>query len=214
MTSRTLLGIIVPLLLLSIAPSNASETADLPPLAVHFMLRGYFHAASPVRDSEALGGFWRSDNLPRVIDFDVPSESVILLALPDETTLYNSSYSGFRVVLANATKDQLILNAADSRLRIVREALDSEGKWKPIEYLPSSWCGNSYHRVFLPPGQYWSFTAPTYSGSLPTMMRFVLYPSGDAEPLYSNEFPGSVNPEQFSVRRGHSPKSIMDPYVD
>src|SRR4029079_11871070 len=97
---------------------------------------------------------------------------------------------------------------------IVREALDAHGNWKPVEYLPSSWCGNSYHRVFLPAGQLWTFRAPVYDGDFATTMRFALRPkSGDA-PIYSNEFPGRIYATQFSIRKGHAPAGIMDPYDD
>lgn len=31
-------------------------------------------------------------------------------------------------------------------------------------------------------------------------------------PLYSNEFEGSINPEQFTEKEGHNPTDLMDPY--
>jgi hypothetical protein len=105
------------------------------------------------------------------------------------------------VILANTTRETVAFHVADSRLRIVREALDVDGTWRPIEHLPYTFCGNSYHRVFLPPSHYWSFVAPVYAGSLATEMRFVLYPDSD-QPVYSNQFPGFVNPEQFSPPPG------------
>ena len=37
---------------------------------------------------------------------------------------------------------------------------------------------------------------------------------GEAEERVSNEFEGSVNEEQFTVKQGHTPTSIMDPYND
>ena len=116
------------------------------------------------------------------------------------------------MILANDTGRRIAFPASDSRLSIVREALDPEGVWKPVEYLPSSWCGNSYHRVFLTDGKIWSFVAPVYRGSFETRMRFRL--RAEDGQIYSNEFAGSVNLDQFSVRQGHEATSLMDPYVD
>lgn len=78
------------------------------------------------------------------------------------------------MILANSTALPLQLKASDSRLSIIREALDEDGEWKPIEYLPKSWCGNSYHHVTLPSEHYWSFAAPVYAGPHRVQMRFVL----------------------------------------
>lgn len=193
------------------APQNVEELAAV---NVPHMLRGYFFAASPVRDPKALGGFGRSDNLPAALDRDVPPNAVSLIALPEELVPFGRSQRGFRVVLANTTEQSVAFAASDSRLRIVREALSPEGEWKAIEDLPSSWCGNSHHEVFLPPGQSWSFSAPVYEGAIETRMRFVLRGSSEGEVIYSDEFPGTVNKEQFSIRQGHTPTSLMDPYND
>jgi len=78
------------------------------------------------------------------------------------------------VFLVNTTKEQVTFSASDSRLYIVQEALDRDSKWKPIEYLPSSWCGNSYHHVFLGANEYWEFAAARYTGEFKTRLRFRL----------------------------------------
>jgi hypothetical protein len=44
-----------------------------------------------------------------------------------------------------------------------------------------------------------------------TKLRFVLM---GEKLVYSNEFEGSVNPEQFAIKQGHTPTNIMDPYND
>jgi hypothetical protein len=194
--------------------ATQQEVEKLPAVDVPYMLRGYFLAASPIPDSEALGGFGPSGNLPIPLDREVPPDAVSLIALPEELVPFHSSQRGFRVILANTTGRDVAFEASDSRLSIVREALSPEGEWKAIEYLPSSWCGNSYHRVFLPSGQYWSFRAPAYAGAIETRMRFVLRGSSEGEAIYSNEFPGAVNREQFSIRQGHTPTGLMDPYRD
>jgi hypothetical protein len=97
----------------------------------------------------------------------------------------------------------------------VQEALDRDGKWKPIEYLPSSWCGNSYHTVFLAANEYWEFTAARFTGKFKTKLRFRLdhqKPGAEDATIYSNEFEGGVNPKQFTVQKEYKPAGLMDPY--
>lgn len=45
--------------------------------------------------------------------------------------------------VVNNTTNKITFNAQDSRLYMKMQAKDSAGEWKDIEYLPSSWCGNS-----------------------------------------------------------------------
>jgi len=194
--------------------------SELPTLDVDFMLRGYFFAASQIEDDAAPGGFGGSDNLSSPYEPILYGEHLplMLVAFPRNEVPFREEYQGMEVILVNTSGEVQAFNAADSRLPIVREALapeglEGEGEWQPIEYLPSSFCGNSYHRVFLEPRHQWSFSAPVYDGTVETQMRFALrLESG--EMLYSNAFPGLVNPEQFSEKQGHQAASIMDPYLD
>jgi len=183
--------------------------AESQPLDAKAALRGYFFAGSP-QHREMRGGFALCDNRPLRIKRSLPKGQLLLLAYPDEHVRFRER-SGFRVLLANTTGAEVMIAASDSRLDIVREALDRSGKWRPIEYFPHSWCGNSYHHVFLPPGYAWSFRAPEYTGSFRTKMRFVLTRE-DGPPLYSNEFEGSINLAQFDKREGHVATNVMDPY--
>jgi hypothetical protein len=182
----------VPALIAGFFEVHAGQTPQ--PLTLNRMLEGYFRAGSAIRDEEALGYFAPSNNLPTELDRDAQPGTISLIALPEESVLFDPGTLGFRVILANNTGKTVVFHASDSRLGIVREALDVDGTWKPIEHLPSSFCGNSYHRVFLPSRHYWFFVAPVYAGSLATEMRFVLYLGSD-HPVYSNQFPGFVNPE-------------------
>jgi len=85
-------------------------------------------------------------------------------------------------------------------------------KWQAIEYLPQSWCGNSYHHVYIQPKQYWEFDAPAYTGSIKTKLRFKLM--NGASTLYSNEISAGINRGQLKEKEGHTPKDLMDPYND
>jgi hypothetical protein len=211
---------LAPVLPAADAPAPASQPATQPsPQAlkdvnVRFMVRGYCFAKSSVKDDKAPGGFGSSDNAAKPIAANLPVVKGRLQLVADPAAVVAfGEHRGLMLALANTTDKPVWLAASDSRLSIVQEAKDADGTWKPIEYLPSSWCGNSYHRVCLRRGECWTFTAPRYAGDLPTKLRFRL-DQRDQPPIYSNEFEGSVNPEQFTRKQGHQPTNIMDPYLD
>jgi len=175
------------------------------------MTRSYCYAGS-IADPDALGGYGKSDNQPRKVRRNSSGKGLYLLAQPTVVTSWQKQ-PGMRLVLVNQTANRLSFAASDSRLSIIQEAQDDAGKWRPIEYLPSSWCGNSYHCVFLPVNHFWSFAAPRYQGTAATKLRFALQLDKDTT-LYSNEFAGSINPEQFTTKEGHTATNLMDPYND
>ena len=203
-------------LLLSSAAFCQDKVPTLKDLSAEFMLRGYFYAGSTIVDKNALGGFGGSSNVPKPIEMGdmFPSPGISLAAFPNEETPFAKEYKGFKVRLANTSDEPVSFSASDSRLYIIQEAKDGNGNWNPIEYLPSSWCGNSYHSVFLGPNQYWEFAAPKFAGSIKTKLRFRLQivKGKSLDFVYSNEFDGFINPKQFTVEQGHKPTSIMDPY--
>jgi hypothetical protein len=163
------------------------------------MLRGYCYV-SPASAGEHAAG--------------TASGGVRLIAEPDARVAFRERHRGLRLRLVNATDTVAHFEASDGRLYIVQEAVDTDGEWRFIEYLPSSWCGNSYHTLALESGQAWAFAAPRYSGTHPTRLRFRLIVrdrSGERS-IYSNEFDGSVNPGQFTELEEFSPGGVMDPY--
>lgn len=206
MNCSKLAGVAVAVLALSAA------AAELKEINVNHMIRGYCFAGSRT-DTKAPGGFGSSDNAPQKLGgrTDGTNGAISLVALPQESATFGKSYRGFRLLLVNRTKSEAAFRASDSRLSIIQEARDEKGEWRPIEYLPSSWCGNSYHKVFLPAGKFWEFAAPAYTGSFKTRLRFVL--QGET-PIYSNEFEGRINPAQFTQKQGHTPSNLMDPYLE
>jgi hypothetical protein len=178
------------------------KSSKLLPCNFEHMLPGYCHAGSRIRDRRALGGFRASRNFPKRIN-DLVKDSkptLYLLALPDEETVFSQRYKGGTLLLVNGTNKASRFSATDSRIGIVQEAKDKDGCWKPIEHLPSSWCGNSYHGVFLEPKDCWVFSTPRYEGSIKTTLRFTL-PLSVGKVIHSNEFEGSVNPGQFARRK-------------
>ena len=184
------------------ALANGSEAKDLKLLEPKSMICGFCCAGSR-KDDKALGGYGLSDNAPKKIKDKIPGTEgqITLVALPAESVPFMGQYLGFRLLLINRTAGEASFAACDSQLNIICEARDQNGEWKPIEYLPPSFCGNSYHSVYLPSGHYWEFSAPVYSGSLKTRLRYNLQ---GKQPTYSNEFDGSINPVQF--KKPETPK--------
>jgi hypothetical protein len=129
------------------------------------MVRGYLYAASAIEDSSAFGGFGGSDNIPKQLNNPLAFSQTGFLLMIETTkqTTFADKFNGFKLFLVNKTDSTLKLDASDSRLYITAEALVGN-KWQAIEYLPSSWCGNSYHHVYLKPNQYWEFAIPKYNG--------------------------------------------------
>lgn len=195
-----------------VAHSSPDAVAEDPStdnyVSVAFMTRGYCYAGSQ-EDAKALGGFGPSANAAQRVQTPYSGKGLFLLAQPGVVMPF-AGRPGMRVTLINNSRELLAFSASDSRLAVVQEAQDTDGKWKPLEYLPSSDCGNSYHRVFLGPGMFWAFAAPRYKGTVPTKLRFAVV-LADGSQLYSNAFDGSVNPEQFTVKQGHRATDLMDP---
>ncbi len=112
--------------------------------------------------------------------------------------------------LGNNSDTIVNLSASDSRLYVIAEVF-YRGKWRPIEYLPSSFCGNSYHKVYLNPNEYWAFEIPKFSGKKKVSLRYSLL-VGKNEYIYSNKIPSSINKKQLTKIKQYNPKGIMDPY--
>lgn len=187
-------------------------------LNIDYMLRGSFYAASPPDERYAgYGGWGGSHNQSqKIFDHSAFEQGKIVLQV-DTTTArrYAGKYEGYSLALANTGADTLVLSAQDSRLYMRLQAQDEKGEWRNVMYLPSSWCGNSYHEVFLAPGEYWSFATPAMAGGFRTRLRIELQTQrNEGAVYYSNEYEGSVNPAQFWRKRDYAPNSIMDPYDD
>ena len=206
--------LIVVVLVAMIARGDELKMLDSPE-----MTRGYFYAGSR-RDRMALGGFYASTNMPKPVLESGSSNTptLTLCARTDQPEVFEGAVRGYRVLLINRTTNEYSFPACDSRLYLVQQAKDTNGIWRNTEALPTSFCGNSLHNVFLPPSSYWEFIAPHYTGSYRTRLRFALLAQalhgieegeeiaqdGTARPaylthsIYSNEFEGYINPGLFS----------------
>ena len=182
-------------------------------LNVGYKIRGYFYAQTAQEDTTALGGFGGSSNTPKPLLQKIRSRSAtdaLQIVITNEAAKFAGRYKGMKVYVVNTTDSAIGLGAQDSRLNLKRQVFH-KGAWKDVEYLPSSWCGNSYHQVYLNPNQYWEFNAPCLEGKITATFRFELYVN-EKLTVYSNEFEGSFNKSQLKKEQGHSPTDIMDPY--
>ena len=181
---------------------------------VKYKLRGYFYAGTSQVDTSALGGFYADKNFPKKLTSEVSaytqSNKLQIIVKTDLTTEFHEGVLGFKVFVVNKSDEVMKLLAQDSRLYIKRQVF-YKNKWRDIEYLPGSWCGNSYHKVLIKPNEYWDFTAPCLNGKIVAKFRFQLYVD-EKLTIYSNEFEGSFNKTQLKKEQGYKPNGIMDPY--
>lgn len=187
-----------------------SQTKDL---NIKYMLQGNIYAASSIIDSTAPGGFGGSDNLPKELKKTDFSEKGLFLKIDTtKATIISEKINGYKFFIVNKTDSIAKFYASDSRLSVIAQAFVNN-EWKNIEYLPSSWCGNSSHKVFLKPQEYWEFDIPKFSGKLKTKIRYRLKLGKDIF-IYSNEISASINKKQLSYKQGHKSNGLMDPYID
>jgi hypothetical protein len=192
------------------------------PMNIDYMNRGYCYAySSPGKDEEGSGGWAVSHNVPQPLAPNHPFDCGGLTVRIDtaQTALFAGRYKGYPLFVANATADTVRFKAQDSRLYLKLQALTAAGQWKDIEYLPSSWCGNSYHELALEPNAYWHFTVPRYGGGINTLVRAELLYIDPNNPkanrvVYSNSISAGINPAQFWNKMTYRPSGIMDPYYD
>jgi hypothetical protein len=152
-----------------------------------FMSPARYIAGTGAEDSEAIGGFATSDNLPTKTE----ARERGFLAKLSKTT------DGLQVRLINGTAEGRWFDALDSNLHATLQAKDEKGTWQPIEYREWYWCGNSRHRVFLPARHEWKFTATLPEGNLKTRARW-LVKVGDRQ-ILSNELPVSIPATRFHL---------------
>ena len=194
---------------------NINTIKPIDSVNIDFQFRGNCYAYSSNKNAEAHNGEAHSSNLPFKVDKTFPNKGFYLFINTKEKCIIDSMFLGYKLYLVNTTNDLVTLNACDSRLDIVAEALDRKNKWLPITYLPSSFCGNSYHTVKLDEEEYWSFNIPVFKGSFKTKMRYKLIVDKEYN-IYSNEIITYLNLGQFDKenKAGHNPNNIMDPYTD
>jgi hypothetical protein len=113
-----------------------------------------------------------------------------------ETTVFTDKYWARKVYLTNGSPDTVTIPAQDGRIKLIQQAVNKKGKWQDIERFTNSMCGNSYHTLFLVPGEFQLFAAPLYKGGFRTKLRFRLALAN--QEIYSNTYTGRINAGQFA----------------
>ncbi|KAB2814744.1 WG repeat-containing protein [Phaeocystidibacter luteus] len=218
-------------------PPSTTKNSALRPLNIAAKFENWVTVGSPpLRSTSGYGGWGNSRNGYQAASHsDLKGELQVIRSEEVIPWKRDSSISARKVTLVNGTKDTIFFEAQDSRLYTVVEAVNGEGEWLPIENFRSSWCGNSYHTVYLPPNKEWTWTVPEFDGGVETEFRIRVYkaftreydpdkePENDwdytskysnSEPfeVYSATWTGRLNPSQFYREMSYSPSGIMDPY--
>lgn len=99
-------------------------------------------------------------------------------------------YKAFPVFFVNTTKDTLSIGTNLGPSSYL-EAIDKNGKWRPVE--KESWilCGTGLSYIFLAPGEIAVTSVPVYKGNFRTKLRL------RHKQTLSIEFYGSINHTQF-----------------
>jgi hypothetical protein len=101
------------------------------------------------------------------------------------------------VYIINQTKKSIVISEQETELFLIQEALDKNGKWKPIEYMTFSDCGDSFSEYILRPNYYLMTKVYKYKGGFETLIRIKM--ASDTIITYSKPFRGSINLSQFNI---------------
>lgn len=196
-----------------------SQTIESNEVNLVTMNPGAFLAYSLPSPSNRSNGWYESDNIPRKMNDSITFEKNALSIIVN-TKIVNGQKQ-HEVYVGNTLSSICSFNAQDSRLNMKVQAKDKQGIWRDIEYLPASWCGNSYHILTLEPNYFWTFSTPNYVGDFKTKLRIALeslakkskYSSTiEHNYLYSNEYDGSINLGQFWRKEDTKSFNLMVPY--
>lgn len=176
-------------------------------LDVHFKLRANKLAIGRNKESN---GWYVSENEPQKIDKKILDKEVFLQIDENEFTLVEDKFIANKLYLVNNSSKEICLPAQDSRLNLKMQAKNIFGSWSDIEYIPNSWCGNSYHEICIEHGELWEFPSLQFKGRHKTKFRYKLE-YGENE-LISNEIEGYVNNGQFINKQKYFPIDLTDPY--
>ncbi|WP_178989162.1 hypothetical protein [Winogradskyella schleiferi] len=194
-------------------PKIDSETLKkLDSLDIDFQLRGNCYAFSSKKNAKESNGEAHSENIPKPNNGKFEKGLFGLFLSENELQKVYEKNIGHTLYLINTTDKNFDLSGQDSRLDIKTEIKSNIGIWTEITYLPSSWCGNSYHTITLGKNEYWEFTQPIFKGSFKTKLRYKL--EFEDRAIVSNEIVAFINPEQMNKDRkeGHKANNIMNPY--
>lgn len=110
-------------------------------------------------------------------------------------SVYVSAYP--LLIYNNSTDKAYIPRPSFQDLLLIQQALDADGKWKPIEFrLLSQMCSFLYSYYILSPKHYMATAIIKYKGDFKTKIRVKMIANGKV--IYSNSVQGSINRSQFN----------------
>lgn len=109
----------------------------------------------------------------------------------------NPMVQGYPVFILNTSDSTIQLLTIDGKLMICQEALDTSGRWRPIEYLYGPECANGAMLKTLPPHHYLFTRIARYGGTRSTMLRVALRFGSVSDTITSAPFRGSISEGQF-----------------
>lgn len=155
-----------------------------------------------VRDTTYLKDFidermvWRSDSL-MTDGFELISDYSATIHRNDYETKYANYY--YPVYLINQTPTSKEFIGKDGHIFGLQEALDTNGKWRPIEGRGFDFCGNGYWGLKVHPQEFIAVLFPKYAGNYKTKIR-VRIKNGDN--IYvSRPYEGTINEKQFYLNK-------------
>lgn len=167
-------------------------------IGIGTMSQANYGAKSDLVDVKAVGGFGESANASwSMFEVNLQAKSLSLVYIKNACCGTGANDCPMKIVLANGSAEDVWLRAADGRLNLAREAQDSSGKWRNIEFRPPVDCGNSFHSVALTVGRAWAWDVPTTTGTLRTKTRYVLH--GLAKPIYSPDLQAQIKESDFDL---------------
>ncbi|MFT3794963.1 hypothetical protein [Flavobacterium sp.] len=155
---------------------------------------------------QSKGFVFRNLKLPHLPDFDSLEKAGYDLYRFPKMKAYFKTIDSLKATPVNAYP-VLVYNASDTiqlvkkrltdnGLEMIQEALDSDGIWKPIEFLYEPYaCGTGHADFLILPKHYLAAAILKYAGDFKTKIRVKI--RSQDKIYYSNEIPGSINRSQF-----------------
>ena len=120
------------------------------------------------------------------------------------------------IYLVNRTAELKHFSSQDNDIYLKLERRTSDGGWERVQSHQSSWCGNSYYPVELPPGSHFVCSGYLPTGGTKAQVRFRSYGS---IPLVSNEGEGFFIEEDRlaagldQMALGEMPRSLQNYFI-
>jgi hypothetical protein len=112
--------------------------------------------------------------------------------------LQMKNVSAYPVLFFNNSGKKIPFCDTSLEVRMIQEAKDSDGKWKPIEFYNAIGQCYSDLNLLLAPKHYSAAAIIKYKGNFKTKLRVKYYDGKNA--FYSNEITGSINRSQFDQK--------------